>query len=56
MNQGREHRWSHTARAVDWGSAVMIAFVLSVATLIPAIAIAAFDNSGPPREPLQHHL
>ena len=45
MNQERVQRWGHSARAGDWGSAVVVALVLSVATLIAAIAIAAFDNS-----------
>ena len=40
-----EHRWGDSARAGDWGSAVAVALVLSVATLIAAIAIAAFGHA-----------
>ena len=43
MKQDDPH-WGDSARA-DWGSAVVVALVLTVATLIAAIAIAAFDNS-----------
>jgi hypothetical protein len=45
MNQERPHRWGHAARASDWRGAVVVALVLSGATLIGAIAIAAFDSS-----------
>jgi hypothetical protein len=44
LNQTRDQHWGDIARS-DWGSAVVIALVLTVATLIAAIAIAAFDNS-----------
>jgi hypothetical protein len=40
----RDQHWSNRASA-DWTSAVVVALVLTVATLIAAIAIAAFDNS-----------
>ena len=43
MKQDDQH-WGDIARS-DWGSAVVVALVLTVATLIAAIAIAAFDNS-----------
>ena len=43
MKQDNQH-WGDIARS-DWGSAVVVALVLTVATLIAAIAIAAFDNS-----------
>jgi hypothetical protein len=39
-----DQHWGDIARS-DWGSAVVVAFVLTVATLIAAIVIAAFDNS-----------
>ena len=45
VNQERVQRWGHSARAGDWGGAVVVALVLTVATLIAAISIAAFDNS-----------
>jgi hypothetical protein len=40
----RDRHWSNTASA-DWTSAVVVALVLTVVTLIAAIAITAFDNS-----------
>jgi hypothetical protein len=43
VNQTGDH-WTDIARS-DWGSAVVVALVLSIATLMAAIAIAAFDNS-----------
>ena len=43
MNQTGDH-WADIARS-DWGSAVVVALVLSIVTLVAAIAIAAFDNS-----------
>ena len=43
MKQDDQH-WGDIARS-DWGSAVVVALVLTVATLIAAITIAAFDNS-----------
>jgi hypothetical protein len=45
LNQERYLHWGDSARAGDWGNAVVVALVLTVATLIAAIAIAAFDNS-----------
>jgi hypothetical protein len=44
VNQEDDQHWGDIARS-DWGSAVVVALVLTVATLIAAIAIAAFDNS-----------
>jgi hypothetical protein len=44
LNQEHDQHWGDSARA-DWGNAVVVALVLTVATLIAAIAIAAFDNS-----------
>ena len=44
MKQEDDQHWGDIARS-DWGSAVVVALVLTVATLIAAIAIAAFDNS-----------
>ena len=44
MKQENDQHWGDIARS-DWGSAVVVALVLTVATLIAAIAIAAFDNS-----------
>ena len=44
MKQQDNQHWGDIARS-DWGSAVVVALVLTVATLIAAIAIAAFDNS-----------
>ncbi len=44
MTRERSRYWDD-ARARDWGSAFVVALVLSVATLIAATAIAAFDNS-----------
>jgi hypothetical protein len=44
VNQTRDRHWGESARA-DWGSAVVVALVLTVATLIAAIAIPVFDNS-----------
>lgn len=44
MNQEDEQHWGDIARS-DWGSAVVVALVLSMATLIGAIAIVALDNS-----------
>jgi hypothetical protein len=44
LKQKRDRHWGESARA-DWGSAVVVALVLSVATLIAAIAIPVFDNS-----------
>jgi peptidoglycan/LPS O-acetylase OafA/YrhL len=41
LNQG-DQNWS--ARARDWGNAVIVALVLSVTVFIAAIAIAVFDN------------
>ena len=43
MKQDDQH-WGDIARS-DWGSAVVVALVLSMATLLGAIAITAFDNS-----------
>jgi hypothetical protein len=43
VKQDDQH-WGDIARS-DWGSAVVVALVLSIATLLGAIAIAAFDNS-----------
>ena len=43
MKQDDQH-WGDIARS-DWDSAVVVALVLTVATLIAAITIAAFDNS-----------
>jgi hypothetical protein len=44
VKQENDQHWGDIARS-DWGSAVVVALVLTVATLIAAIAIAAFDNS-----------
>ena len=44
MKQEDDQHWGDIARS-DWGSAVVVALVLTVATLIAAIAISAFDNS-----------
>jgi hypothetical protein len=44
VNQEGEQHWGDIARS-DWGSAVVVALVLSMATLIGAIAILALDNS-----------
>jgi hypothetical protein len=44
VKQQDNQHWGDIARS-DWGSAVVVALVLTVATLIAAIAIAAFDNS-----------
>ena len=44
MNQERDQHWGDIARS-DWGSAVVVALVLSIATLMAAIAIVALDNS-----------
>jgi hypothetical protein len=44
VKQEDDQHWGDIARS-DWGSAVVVALVLTVATLIAAIAIAAFDNS-----------
>jgi hypothetical protein len=54
VNQTRDRHWGESARA-DWGSAVVVALVLTVATLIAAIAIPSVRQLGTPREPLQHH-
>ena len=43
MKQDNQH-WGDIARS-DWVSAVVVALVLSIATLLGAIAITAFDNS-----------
>ena len=43
MNQTRDRYSGESARA-DWGSAVVVALVLTVATLMAAISIAMFDN------------
>ena len=43
MKQDDQH-WGDIARS-DWGSAVVVALVLSIATLLGAIAITTFDNS-----------
>jgi hypothetical protein len=43
VKQDDQH-WGDIARS-DWGSAVVVALVLSIATLLGAIAITAFDNS-----------
>jgi hypothetical protein len=39
-----DRHWNDTASA-DWMNAVIVAVVLTMATLIAAIAIAAFNNS-----------
>lgn len=44
MKQQDNQHWGDIARS-DWGSAVVVALVLSMATLLGAIAITAFDNS-----------
>jgi hypothetical protein len=44
VKQENDQHWGDIARS-DWGSAVVVALVLTVATLIAAIASAAFDNS-----------
>ena len=44
MKQQDNQHWGDIARS-DWGSAVVVALVLTVATLIAAIAIPVFDNS-----------
>jgi len=44
VKQENDQHWGDIARS-DWGSAVVVALVLTVATLIAAIAISAFDNS-----------
>jgi hypothetical protein len=44
VNQTGDH-WTDNIARSDWGSAVVVALVLSIATLMAAIAIAAFDNS-----------
>ena len=44
MKQQDNQHWGDIARS-DWGSAVVVALVLTVATLMAAIAIAVFDNS-----------
>jgi hypothetical protein len=43
VKQDNQH-WGDIARS-DWVSAVVVALVLSIATLLGAIAITAFDNS-----------
>jgi hypothetical protein len=43
VKQDDQH-WGDIARS-DWGSAVVVALVLSIATLLGAIAITAFNNS-----------
>ena len=43
MKQDDQH-WGDIARS-DWGGAVVVALVLSIATLLGAIAITAFNNS-----------
>jgi hypothetical protein len=45
LTQERDRHWADTGRAGDWTNAAVVALVLSVAVLIAAIAIAAFDNS-----------
>jgi hypothetical protein len=42
LNRERDRHWADSGRAGDWGSAVIVALVLSVT--IGAIAIAVFDN------------
>ena len=44
MNQEGDRHWGESARARDWGNAVVVALLLSVAVLMAAIAIAVFDN------------
>ena len=44
MKQQDNQHWGDIARS-DWGSAVVVALVLSIATLLGATAITAFDNS-----------
>jgi hypothetical protein len=44
VKQQDNQHWGDIARS-DWGSAVVVALVLSMATLLGAIAITAFDNS-----------
>jgi hypothetical protein len=44
VKQENDQHWGDIARS-DWGSAVVVALVLSMATLLGAIAITAFDNS-----------
>jgi hypothetical protein len=44
VNQKRDRHWGDSARA-DWGGAVVVALVLTMATLVAAIAIPVFDNS-----------
>jgi 2-methylcitrate dehydratase PrpD len=41
----RHRTYSDSGRARDWGSAVVVALVLSVAVVVAAIAIAVYDNS-----------
>jgi hypothetical protein len=45
LNQERDRHWANSGRAGDWTNAAVVALVLSVAVVIAAIAIAAFDNS-----------
>jgi hypothetical protein len=40
LNQGRDRQWPD-----NWGSAVIVALVLTAAPLMAAIGIVAFDNS-----------
>ena len=44
MNQERDHHWGDIARS-DWGSAVVVALVLCIATLMAAIAIVALATA-----------
>jgi hypothetical protein len=44
VKQQDNQHWGDIARS-DWSSAVVVALVLSMATLLGAIAITAFDNS-----------
>jgi hypothetical protein len=41
----RHRTCSDRGRAADWGSAVLVALVLSMAVFIAAIVIAAYDDS-----------